>query len=368
MHPLPPEQAEALLARIAGGDRAAFDALFRATADRLHALCLGVLRERPLAEQVLEQVFLTIWSEAGRQPGSRLSAMGWLVTLTRNLALARLRPGEDAPEALPPDAPGLTARNEGLAQLTPEQAEALRAAYLRGAATQPARDALQQALVENDGSDALAAAAAAGLLRGAEAGATRQRTATDPDFAAQVAGWRDALAQMANELTPVLAPSRSKVMIDRQLGHAAIPELQPEPHGPIALGRWLLIAALLAGLGLGAAALLPRLLHLPGLGGGYQAGLALPDEALQIGIRLDRDASHLTATLEAGTPQSTQDYRLWWLAPAASPVLIGRVPAQGSLRFVLPEGLVPAPDSRIGLTDGPATPPDFLTTAPLTAR
>lgn len=79
-----------LLSRVAGGDRAAFDQLYQRTSAQLHALGVSILKDRPAAEDALEQVFLRIWSEAGQQPDSGLSPMAWLVVLTRDMAVARM--------------------------------------------------------------------------------------------------------------------------------------------------------------------------------------------------------------------------------------------------------------------------------------
>src|SRR6478672_6171462 len=49
---------DALLARVAGGDRAAFEALYRDAAPLLLGICLRVLPDRAEAEDVLQDVFV----------------------------------------------------------------------------------------------------------------------------------------------------------------------------------------------------------------------------------------------------------------------------------------------------------------------
>lgn len=53
---------EALLQRVAIRDRAAFRDLYAATSSRLFAVCLGLLRDRPRAEEALQEAFTRIWS------------------------------------------------------------------------------------------------------------------------------------------------------------------------------------------------------------------------------------------------------------------------------------------------------------------
>ena len=70
-----PELAE-LLQRSARGDRAAFAALYDATAARVHGLALRVVRDPAQAEEVTQEAFLEIWRTASRYDVSRGSAAG----------------------------------------------------------------------------------------------------------------------------------------------------------------------------------------------------------------------------------------------------------------------------------------------------
>ncbi|MGV6840030.1 MAG: sigma-70 family RNA polymerase sigma factor [Planktomarina sp.] len=73
------------------GDRAAFDALYDATSSKLFGVCLYVLNDHAEAEDALQDVFVRIWQKAAAFKASRHSPMTWLITLTRNLAIDRLR-------------------------------------------------------------------------------------------------------------------------------------------------------------------------------------------------------------------------------------------------------------------------------------
>jgi RNA polymerase sigma-70 factor (ECF subfamily) len=82
---------EALLAQIALGNRAAFEALYRATANRLFGICLRVLAHRAEAEDALQDVFTVVWRKAAQFDPTRASATSWLAMIARNKAIDRLR-------------------------------------------------------------------------------------------------------------------------------------------------------------------------------------------------------------------------------------------------------------------------------------
>ncbi|MGH8325740.1 MAG: sigma-70 family RNA polymerase sigma factor, partial [Steroidobacteraceae bacterium] len=82
---------EALLARVAAGSREAFEALYRQTSGKLLGICLRVLAERAEAEEVLQEVFATVWRKAAQFDAGRASASVWLAMIARNRAIDRLR-------------------------------------------------------------------------------------------------------------------------------------------------------------------------------------------------------------------------------------------------------------------------------------
>lgn len=85
------EQAGAWLQQVADGDRLAFDALYRATSGPLLGVCMRVLADRSEAEEVLQDVFVTVWGKAAQFDRRRARAMTWLSTIARNRAIDRLR-------------------------------------------------------------------------------------------------------------------------------------------------------------------------------------------------------------------------------------------------------------------------------------
>ena len=97
---------------VAEGDRAALQDVYDMTSAKLFGICLRILQDRPEAEDVLQDVFVTVWSRASDFDASRASPITWLSTIARNRAIDRLRQigrrGEadwgDAPE-MASDAP-----------------------------------------------------------------------------------------------------------------------------------------------------------------------------------------------------------------------------------------------------------------------
>lgn len=101
------EALEALLERVAVGDRAAFEETYRRTATKLFAVCLRIISRRQEAEEALQDAYFTIWQRAARFDPARGSAMAWLTAVTRNAAIDRLRThrhgGPTVPEHDVPD-------------------------------------------------------------------------------------------------------------------------------------------------------------------------------------------------------------------------------------------------------------------------
>jgi RNA polymerase sigma-70 factor (ECF subfamily) len=77
--------------RIASGDRAALRELYDATSAKLFGVCLRILSDRDESEDVLQEVYLTIWRRADRFEAGRAGVMTWISTIARNRAIDRLR-------------------------------------------------------------------------------------------------------------------------------------------------------------------------------------------------------------------------------------------------------------------------------------
>ena len=85
------EQIGDLLKQVGDGDRRAFEALYRASSSVLLGVCMRVLADRGDAEEVLQDVFVTVWGKAAQFDPQRARGMTWLATIARNRAIDRLR-------------------------------------------------------------------------------------------------------------------------------------------------------------------------------------------------------------------------------------------------------------------------------------
>jgi RNA polymerase sigma factor (sigma-70 family) len=81
----------AALGRIAAGDRTALQTVYRLTSAKLFGVCLRILGERSEAEDVLQEVYVTVWRKAAAFEASRASPMTWLIAIARNRSIDRLR-------------------------------------------------------------------------------------------------------------------------------------------------------------------------------------------------------------------------------------------------------------------------------------
>jgi RNA polymerase sigma-70 factor (ECF subfamily) len=81
----------AALARIPGGDRTALQTVYRLTSAKLFGVALRILGERSEAEDVVQEVYVTVWRKAGEFDAARASPMTWLIAIARNRAIDRLR-------------------------------------------------------------------------------------------------------------------------------------------------------------------------------------------------------------------------------------------------------------------------------------
>ncbi len=81
----------AALARVAAGERNALQTTYRLTSAKLFGVCLRILNDRAEAEDVLQEVYVTVWQKAADFDPKRASPMTWLITIARNRAIDRLR-------------------------------------------------------------------------------------------------------------------------------------------------------------------------------------------------------------------------------------------------------------------------------------
>lgn len=87
------------LAQVAAGEREALREVYRRTSAKLFGVCLRICPERADAEDILQDVYLTVWNRAASFDPARASPITWLVALTRNRAIDRLRASGRRPTA-----------------------------------------------------------------------------------------------------------------------------------------------------------------------------------------------------------------------------------------------------------------------------
>lgn len=79
------------LQAVAEGDRLALRDLYERTSSKLFGVCLRILSDREEAQDVLQEVYLTVWNKADRFDPERASPITWLATIARNRAVDRRR-------------------------------------------------------------------------------------------------------------------------------------------------------------------------------------------------------------------------------------------------------------------------------------
>jgi RNA polymerase sigma-70 factor (ECF subfamily) len=80
-----------LLFRCAQGDHVAFEDLFNATKPKLFGTALLIVKRRDLAEEVVQEAYVRIWTKAYTYESSLGSPIAWMATIARNLAINMIR-------------------------------------------------------------------------------------------------------------------------------------------------------------------------------------------------------------------------------------------------------------------------------------
>lgn len=147
------ETDAALIAAVAAGDEAAMARLYDRFSPLIQAVAVRMLRDRAVADELAEDVFVEIWRRSGQYDATRGSLATWIATIARSRGIDRIRArqrhghvelGEDdRPEAAyiaPASDPaaGVVAGEDrvriarALRALGSEQREALELAYFDG--------------------------------------------------------------------------------------------------------------------------------------------------------------------------------------------------------------------------------------------
>jgi RNA polymerase sigma-70 factor (ECF subfamily) len=87
-----------LLSRSALGDRGAFAELYRSAGSKLFAVSLRIVRERPIAEEALQDSFVNIWNHAADYAQAKSAPMTWMTAIVRNRSLDIIRRTREEPD------------------------------------------------------------------------------------------------------------------------------------------------------------------------------------------------------------------------------------------------------------------------------
>jgi RNA polymerase sigma-70 factor (ECF subfamily) len=127
---LPPDASHLadLIVRTGRGDRAAFRAVYDATASKLLGVILRIVKNRAGAEEILQDVYLRLWRNAASYAPEAGPPMGWLVSIARNRAIDVIR--QKTPDLIGPDEDGVDWYDK-LAEPRDREADMLDASALR---------------------------------------------------------------------------------------------------------------------------------------------------------------------------------------------------------------------------------------------
>src|SRR3984957_601131 len=99
------ELLQSLLGRCAAADSGALQRLYELVSPILFGCVTRILRRRALAEEALQDVFISIWQQAGQFTATRGQPMAWMMSIARYRAIDLLRRERFAPTlvAAPPE-------------------------------------------------------------------------------------------------------------------------------------------------------------------------------------------------------------------------------------------------------------------------
>ena len=139
------------LQKVAAGDHPALAQCYDLMGGAVFSLAVRMLRDRPAAEDVTQDIFVQVWRQAGNFDASRGSPEAWIMMIARTRILDRLRSrasgvvlksvgdalpdspaGDDWPDELAISREHAVNVREALAHLPPDQRQALELAFFDG--------------------------------------------------------------------------------------------------------------------------------------------------------------------------------------------------------------------------------------------
>jgi RNA polymerase sigma-70 factor, ECF subfamily len=93
-----PATLDELLPRVARGDDAAFEQLYRHLSAPIFGLVQRILRDPAQSEEVAQEIFLELWRSATRYSPERGSVQSWAMTIAHRKAVDRVRSAQASTE------------------------------------------------------------------------------------------------------------------------------------------------------------------------------------------------------------------------------------------------------------------------------
>src|SRR5882672_10530747 len=91
-------ELSALLSRAGLGDRASFATLYERTSAHLLGVVMRIQRDRALAEDILQEVYVNVWRAAQSFDAAQSQPLTWLTSVARNRAIDSLRRAQAQPQ------------------------------------------------------------------------------------------------------------------------------------------------------------------------------------------------------------------------------------------------------------------------------
>jgi RNA polymerase sigma-70 factor (ECF subfamily) len=140
------DEEQTLLARVARKDAGAFESLYDRFGRPVYSVAMKMLRDQAAAEEVTQDVFLSLWRTAGQFDPRKSAARTWILSMAHHKAVdavrrRRVRAAEPLTESMvdDPDVAGQALRaveaervREALGALSESQRQALALAYYEG--------------------------------------------------------------------------------------------------------------------------------------------------------------------------------------------------------------------------------------------
>lgn len=79
------------IALLQNGSQSAFEKIYNAYSDALFGLCLKVVNDQGIAEDVLQEAFVKIWKNAKKYDAAKGTFFTWMLNIARNTAIDKYR-------------------------------------------------------------------------------------------------------------------------------------------------------------------------------------------------------------------------------------------------------------------------------------